>query len=243
MPQHTVLIVDDDPHIRDVLRYALEKEGLIVIEAENGREGVEKARQCQPDMMIMDVMMPELSGLEACRELRQTSPIPILFLSSRDSELDRVLGLELGGDDYVVKPFSPRELMARIKVMLRRLDQTAANAPGVAAGQKSGLSPEASGLLSYQALTLNPKTFQVRWHAADIPLTVTEFNLLQTFMQNPSRVFTRDMLSDADIFKDIVTERTIDSHIRRLRRKLTDAGCPQAIETVHGFGYRLGAES
>ncbi len=247
MPQHTVLIVDDDPHIRDVLRYALEKEGLVVIEAENGREGVEKARQCQPDMMIMDVMMPELSGLEACRELRQTSAVPILFLSSRDSELDRVLGLEWGGDDYVVKPFSPHELMARIKVMLRRLEQTAANASGVSAGpgagQLSGLSPEASGLLSYQALTLNPQTFQVRWHAIDIPLTVTEFNLLQTFMQNPGRVFTRDMLSDADIFKDIVTERTIDSHIRRLRRKLTDAGYTQAIETVHGFGYRLGAES
>jgi len=143
MPQYTVLVVDDDPHIRDVLRFALEKEGISVFEAENGREGIEKALQVKPHVIIMDVMMPELNGLDACQELRRSRNIPILFLSSRDSELDRVLGLELGGDDYVVKPFSPRELMARIKVMLRRLDTSLP------------LQLEASHLLSHQGLTLD----------------------------------------------------------------------------------------
>jgi two-component system OmpR family response regulator len=228
MPQHTVLIVDDDPHIRDVLRYVLEKDGISVIEAQNGREGIEKALQLKPHMIIMDVMMPELSGLDACRELRRSGNIPMLFLSSRDSEYDRVLGLELGGDDYVNKPFSPRELMARIKVMLRRVDSS------------SSLKSGASSLLSHKGLTLNLDTFQVRWQEAEVSLTVTEFNLLQTLMQAPNQVFTRDMLSEGDIFKDIITDRTIDSHIRRLRRKLDAAGCINAIETVHGFGYRLG---
>ena len=231
MPQHTILIVDDDPHIRDVLRYALEKEGISVIEAENGRAGVEKALQFQPHMIIMDVMMPELNGLEACQELRRSHHIPILFLSSRDSEFDRVLGLELGGDDYVVKPFSPRELMARIKVMLRRLDNS------------SSTNSEPFSMLSHQGLSLDSTNFQVRWLETEVSLTVTEFNLLEVLMRSPNRVFTREMLVEADIFKDIITERTIDSHIRRLRRKLEAAGCKQAIETVHGFGYRLGLQS
>jgi two-component system OmpR family response regulator len=228
MPQHTILIVDDDPHIRDVLRYALEKEGLSVIEAENGRTGIEKALQLQPHMIIMDVMMPELNGLDACQQLRRTRNIPTLFLSSRDSESDRILGLELGGDDYVNKPFSPRELMARIKVMLRRLD----SAPN--------LNAQPAETLNHLDLCMDCANFQVRWLEIEIPLTVTEFNLLEVFMRNPSRVFTRDLLVESDIFKDIITERTIDSHIRRLRRKLSAAGCINAIETVHGFGYRLG---
>ena len=231
MSQYTVLVVDDDPHIREVLRFALEKEGILVVEAENGQEGIEKALQINPHVIIMDVMMPEMNGLDACQELRRSRNIPILFLSSRDSELDRVLGLELGGDDYVVKPFSPRELMARIKVMLRRLEQP------------SGIKLEASGLLNYRGLTVDPANFKVCWQSTEIALTVTEFNLLETFMRSPSRVFTRDRLIEADIFKDIVTERTIDSHIRRLRKKLASVGCADAIETVHGFGYRLGIES
>lgn len=231
MSQYTVLVVDDDSHIRDVLRFALEKEGISVFEAENGRECIEKALQIKPHVIIMDVMMPEMNGLDACQELRRSGNIPVLFLSSRDSELDRVLGLELGGDDYVVKPFSPRELMARIKVMLRRLE--------VSSSSKLETSP----LLNHRGLTLDPNRFQVCWRDTDIALTVTEFNLLETLMRSPSRVFTRDMLIEADIFKDIVTERTIDSHIRRLRKKLTDAGCKDAIETVHGFGYKLGLES
>lgn len=228
MSVHTVLIVDDDPHIREVLRYALEKEGLAVIEAGNGRDGLEMAKRLQPDILILDVMMPEMSGLDACRELRKTQATPILFLSSRDSELDRVIGLELGGDDYVVKPFSPRELIARVKVMLRRLNGTST-------------PKQEAVVITHNRLSMNPETFRVSWEAMDVPLTATEFNLLQIFMLTPGKVFTRDNLIEADIFKDIITERTIDSHIRRLRQKLSAAGCENAIETVHGFGYKLGS--
>lgn len=228
MASYTVLIVDDDPHIREVLRYALEKEGLTVIEAENGSMGLEKHTRQHPDIVILDIMMPEMNGLDTCREIRRNHNTPILFLSSRDSELDRIIGLEIGGDDYVVKPFSPRELVARVKVMLRRLDQTA---------QKN----EKDNLLAQGALSLNPNSFQVTWNGDALALTATEFNLLQIFMQTPNKVFTRDNLIDADIFRDIVTDRTIDSHIRRLRQKLSNAGCEDAIETVHGFGYKLGS--
>ncbi len=229
MSKHTVLIVDDDPHIREVLRYALEKEDIAVIEAENGRMGLEKTQQRQPDMIILDVMMPEMNGLDMCRELRKSSNTPILFLSSKDSELDRILGLELGGDDYVIKPFSPRELMARIKVMLRRLNNTPMQSAPI------------STSLKHNNLMLDPGTFRVCWQERDVSLTATEFNLLHTFIQSPSRVFTRDNLIEADIFKDIITDRTIDSHIRRLRQKLNAVGCANIIETVHGFGYRLGS--
>lgn len=229
MSKHTILIVDDDPHIREVLQYALEKEGLAVIEADNGRIGLEKAQTLQPDMIVLDVMMPEMNGLDVCRELRRTQSTPILFLSSKDSELDKILGLELGGDDYVIKPFSPRELIARIKVMLRRLNTPMSN-------QTPGLS-----LLKHQDLTLDLNTFQVRWREIDMSLTTTEFNLVQTFIKAPNTVFTRDHLIEADIFKDIITDRTIDSHIRRVRQKFNAVGCANSIETVHGFGYKLGS--
>lgn len=227
--QHTVLIVDDDPHIREVLRYALEKEGIAVIEAENRERGLEEALDKAPSLIVLDVMMPELSGLELCRELRKTKNIPILFLSSRDSELDRILGLELGGDDYVVKPFSPRELMARVKAMLRRVSMQA---------QADQSSPET---LVCAQLTLNLKNYNAFWQETVITLTATEFNLLHTFMLSPNKVFTRNDLIDGDIFKDIFTDRTIDSHIRRLRQKFSAVGCQSLIETVHGFGYKLGS--
>ena len=229
MSTYRVLIVDDDSHIRDVLRYALEKEGLSVIEAENGQVAIEQVKQAKPSMIIMDIMMPGMNGLDACIEIRRSTNTPILFLSSKDSELDRVLGLELGGDDYVVKPFSPRELMARVKVILRRLDSASSNVP---------VTPQ---VICRNDLMLDLAGFQAQWKGVGITLTVTEFNLLQTFMQTPNKVFTREMLIETDIFKDIVTDRTIDSHIRRLRKKLTDVGCLNAIETVHGFGYRLGS--
>jgi two-component system, OmpR family, response regulator len=232
MAQHTVLIVDDDSHIREVLRYALEKEGITVMEADNGLQGLEKARGLRPDIIVLDVMMPEMNGLDMCRELRKTHSMPILFLSSRDTELDRILGLELGGDDYVVKPFSPRELMARIKAMLRRMNTLLQD--DVQALSKNGR------LIQYQELSLDLDTYRACWHDADVPLTATEFNLLYTLMQTPLKVFTRDELINADIFKDLITDRTIDSHIRRLRRKFAEVGCNHLIETVHGFGYKLG---
>lgn len=228
MSQPRILIVDDDPHIREVLIYALNKAGLEVIEARNGEEGLEKAKAHSPDVIVLDVMMPELSGLEMCQALRKTSQVPILFLSSRDSELDRILGLEMGGDDYVTKPFSPRELVARVKAMLRR--QMALKE----------LANEAQ-LLKQGQVTLNLNTYEVFWQSLSLALTLTEFNLLHTFLLTPQKVFTRDELAQAEIFRDIVSDRTIDSHIRRLRQKFATAGSENLIETVHGFGYKLGS--
>lgn len=228
MSQPRILIVDDDPHIREVLIYALNKAELEVIEARNGEEGLEKAKAHSPDVIVLDVMMPELSGLEMCQALRKTSQVPILFLSSRDSELDRILGLEMGGDDYVTKPFSPRELVARVKAMLRRQ-----------MGVKE-LASEAR-LFKQGQVTLSLNTYEVFWQSLSLTLTLTEFNLLHTFLLTPQKVFTRDELAQAEIFRDIVSDRTIDSHIRRLRQKFATAGCENLIETVHGFGYKLGS--
>lgn len=228
MSQPRILIVDDDPHIREVLIYALNKAELEVIEARNGEEGLEKAKAHSPDVIVLDVMMPELSGLEMCQALRKDSQVPILFLSSRDSELDRILGLEMGGDDYVTKPFSPRELVARVKAMLRRQ-----------MGVKE-LASEAR-LFKQGQVTLNLNTYEVFWQGRSLTLTLTEFNLLHTFLLTPQKVFTRDELAQAEIFRDIVSDRTIDSHIRRLRQKFATAGSENLIETVHGFGYKLGS--
>lgn len=225
-----ILIVEDDPHIRDVLRYSFEKEALTVLEAENGLHGLEVFNQHQPDVIILDIMMPEMNGLDMCQILRKSTQTPILFLSSRDDEIDRILGLELGGDDYVAKPFSPRELMARIKVMLRRLEQndTHNNTP-------------TETVLRYADIIMDPVNYQVLWKNTPAILTATEFNLLEVFMRYPEKVYTRDALIQADIFKDIISDRTIDSHIRRLRNKFLKLGCTNIIETVHGFGYKLGS--
>jgi two-component system, OmpR family, response regulator len=233
--RNRVLIVDDDPHIRDILVYALEKENITVLQAENGQQGLMVAKTQHPDLIVLDVMMPDMNGLDLCRELRKTSPIPILFLSSRDSEIDKIIGLELGGDDYVTKPFSPRELVARVNAMCRRINFTR---------QSDELSridklPEHS-VLSQGKLTLDSNRYEVQWNSETVNLTATEFNLLQTLLQHPHKVYTRDELIQADIFKDIITDRTIDSHIRRLRQKLAAVNCPNAVETVHGFGYKLG---
>lgn len=225
-----VLIIDDDAHIRELLRYALEAEGLTVMEAQDGRQGLEVALKNSPQLLILDVMMPEMNGLDVCRELRKTSRIPILFLSSRDTEIDKIIGLELGGDDYVSKPFSPRELVARVKAMLRRQNDA-----------MTAATPMAHHLLRQGAISLYTDNFKVLWKDLPVVLTNTEFNLLQLFLASPKRCFSRDALCQADIFRDIVSDRTIDSHIRRLRHKFSLMGCQTVIDTVHGFGYQLGS--
>lgn len=228
----TVLIVDDDAHIREVVRYALEQAGMTVHEACHGLEGLHKARQLSPNLIVLDILMPEMDGLSVCRELRKTSQTPILFLSSRDEEIDRILGLEMGGDDYLSKPFSPRELVARTKAILKRL------LPPVAGGETA--LPHSQDVLHHGELSLCSTTYQAHWRSQPFTLTVTEFHLLRLFLLSPHKVFTRDELVQASVFKDIVSDRTIDSHIRRLRQKCNVAGCETAIETVHGFGYKLG---
>lgn len=223
-----ILIVDDDAHIRDVLRFALDKEGFDIIEAENGRVALQKFTSEKPDLIILDIMMPELDGISVCRELRQTSSVPIIFLSSRDEEIDRILGLELGGDDYITKPFSPRELVARARAVLRRINDTAVD------------QAQADNLLQHGRLKIDQDQFRVFWQEQEVVFTVTEFGLLRVLIRQPGRVFSREALMDAAYdFNNVVSDRTIDSHMRRVRAKLAAVGA-NPVETVHGVGYKLG---
>ena len=223
-----ILIVDDDAHIRDVLRYALNKEGFEIVEAENGQQALQRFESDPPDLVILDIMMPELDGISACRELRKTSQVPIIFLSSKDDEIDRILGLELGGDDYITKPFSPRELVARVRAVLRRVSETPAD------------PPQSDHPLQHGRLKIDPYQFKVFWQDEEIVFTVTEFGLLRVLIQQPGRVFSREALMESAYdFNNVVSDRTIDSHMRRVRAKLDTVGA-NPIETVHGVGYKLG---
>lgn len=221
-----ILVVDDDSHIRDIVRFALEREGFSVIEAENGAEGLALAEKEKPDLALLDIMMPEMDGSEVCRRLRRKSVMPIIFLTSRDDEIDRVLGLELGGDDYIAKPFSPRELVARIKAVLRRTQPVV---PSLAQ----------SAELRVNALRLDLDQVRAYWNETEVALTATEFGLLRTLAERPGKVFSRDALMDG-AYQDerYVSDRTMDSHIRRIRAKFQAAG-GTIIETVHGLGYKL----
>jgi two-component system OmpR family response regulator len=230
-PTSPILIVDDDPKIREVVRYALQKEGFETLEAGDGVEALRVFRQARPELVILDILMPEMDGTEVCRELRAESRVPIIFLSSKDDEVDRIVGLELGGDDYVTKPFSPRELVARVRAVLRRLE-TKPDA------EASNATPKT---LTHGKLVLDLDRFQVRWDGRELVLTVTEFGLLRTLLEYPGKVYTRDELIErAYTDANVVSGRTIDSHIRRVRRKLAAAG-GDPIETVHGLGYKIGS--
>ncbi|QGP81204.1 response regulator transcription factor [Sphingobium sp. CAP-1] len=224
----TILIVDDDPHIRQLLIFAFGKAGLDTIEAADGEEALAQVERHAPDLVILDINMPRMDGLEVCRRLRATSQVPIFFLSSRDDEIDRVLGIELGGDDYVVKPFSPREVVARAMAILRR---TAARPPAV----------ENVGTMRHGLLSLDTESWSAQWCAQEVGLTVTEFTILRTLLAMPARIFSRDQIIDR--FRGpgfALTDRTVDSHIRNLRRKFADVGGVDIIETRAGIGYRLG---
>ena len=227
MPR-TVLIVDDDPHIRQLLVFAFGKAGLDTREAADGEEALAQVVRHGPDIVVLDINMPRMDGLEVCRRLRAEGDVPVLFLSSRDDEIDRVLGIELGGDDYVVKPFSPREVVARAMAILRR---TAAK-PAAA---------DMASIIRHGALTLDADGWQAQWRGVEVPLTATEFTILRTLVSMPSRVFSREKIIDRLHGPGFaVTDRTIDSHVRNLRRKFADAGCDDLIETRAGVGYRLG---
>jgi len=228
--QRTVLIVDDDPHIRELLAFALAKAGVATREAEDGEAAIEAVRQDRPDLVVLDINMPRLDGLETCRRLRAEGDVPILFLSSRDEEIDRILGIELGGDDYVVKPFSPREVVARIAAILRRA------APGGAPAARSD-----DDAVTHGRLTLDPTGWRAHWDDKEASLTVTEFGILRALAAAPSRVFTRDAIIDRLHGPGFaITDRTIDSHIRNLRGKFAALGAHDIIETKAGVGYRLG---
>ncbi len=232
MPR-TILIVDDDPHIRQLLVFAFDKAGLGAIEAEDGEAALTLAAAQSPDLVVLDINMPRMDGLEVCRRLRAGGEtggdVPILFLSSRDDEIDRVLGIELGADDYVVKPFSPREVVARVMAILRR---TAAHPPATYNGRD----------LAQGRLRLELDGWRALWDRSEVPLTVTEFQILRLLASIPAKVFSRDAIIDRLHGPGFaVTDRTIDSHIRNLRAKFARVGAADLIETRAGIGYRLGA--
>ena len=224
-----ILVVDDDAHIRDVICFALEKAGHTFLTAKDGKAALETFSSDGVDLVILDIGLPELDGLEVCKELRKTSDVPILFLSARDDEIDRILGLEIGGDDYVTKPFSPRELMARVNVILKRV-------------QSVPQAEQEEGILSKGVLELDPEHRSARICEEQLHLTAIEFNILKTVLARPRMAFTRDQIMTAAWPDNVhVSERTIDSHVRNLRSKLSIAGSDDVIETVHGIGFRLGA--
>lgn len=228
MPR-TILVADDDPHIRQLVVFALAKAGLDAIEAEDGEAALAAVAAHSPDLIILDINMPRMDGIEVCRRLRASSDLPILFLSSRDDEIDRVLGIELGGDDYVTKPFSPREVVARTMAILRRV---AAHPPA---------TETVTGILHHGRLTLDTESWRATWDADEIMLTVTEFGILRTLMVMPSKIFSRDAIIDRLHGPGFaITDRTIDSHVRNLRAKFAAAGAHDVIETRAGVGYRLG---
>ena len=225
--QATVLLVEDDMAQREMLSYNLEAAGYNVITTDNGEDALILVDENDPDLIILDWMMPRLSGLEACRRLKsnqKTKNIPVLMLSARSEEVDRVRGLDIGADDYVVKPYALAELMARVKAHLRR---TRAATSG--------------HQITFQDIVLDPVSYKVTRNGADIKLGPTEYKLLVTMMETPSRVWTRDNLLDRVWGREIfVDTRTVDVHIGRLRKALCQYGGDDPIRTVRGAGYSLG---
>jgi two-component system, OmpR family, alkaline phosphatase synthesis response regulator PhoP len=223
-PMDRILIVDDEPKIVRLLRDYLEHAGFAVVVARDGAEALMRARTDRPDLVVLDLGLPGLDGLDITRQLRRDSNVPIIMLTARDDETDKVLGLELGADDYVTKPFSPRELVARVRAVLRRHEPEG--------------SPE---LLRAGDLVLDLPRLRATVDERVVPLTATEFGLLATMARQPGRVFTRSQLLDAIhgvAFESY--ERAIDAHIKNIRRKLeADPRNPHYLLTVYGVGYRL----
>ena len=221
-----VLIVEDEPDIRDLLAFHLEREGYHVTRSRSGADALRQIRARPPDLILLDLMLPELGGLDVCRRLRQdprTASVPIVMLTARGEEVDRILGLELGADDYIVKPFSPKEVVARVRAVLRR------------AGAHDGAAPVVSG-----RLVIDPDRHTVQVDAAAIELTPKEFDLLRALAEARGRVLSREFLLDrvwGYASAGEIESRTVDVHVRRLRMKLGDEG--QRITTVKGVGYRL----
>ncbi|MDA8193614.1 MAG: response regulator transcription factor [Thermaerobacter sp.] len=221
-----VLVVDDEAAISELVAYNLTREGFDVVTEDNGVSALARVDAEPPDLVILDVMLPGMSGLDVCRAIRQKTEVPIILLTARKDEVDRVLGLELGADDYVTKPFSPRELIARVKAILRRT------------GAKSR---DSAGEIRASGLTVELERREAAVDGREINLTFTEFELLSILARHPGRAFTRDELLvrvwGSDFYGDA---RTVDVHIRHLREKLQDnLGSPRFIETVRGVGYRF----
>jgi two-component system phosphate regulon response regulator PhoB len=222
-----VLIIEDDKDIVELVRYNLEKDGYQVISSGDGATGLAQLRKSSPDILILDLMLPKISGLEICKEIRRDAALnrlPILMLTARGEEADRVVGLELGADDYVTKPFAPRELLARVKAVLRRFER-----------------PTIPSAISFEDVEIDASAMQLRVRGNLTTTTATEFRLLDYLARHPGRVFSRDHLLDA-VWGDarFVTPRSVDVYVRRIREKIeTDPENPRYLKTVRGAGYRF----
>lgn len=228
-----ILVVDDEENIRELVKFNLEKEGYQVITASDGNEAIKVAREQLPDLIILDIMLPGMDGLEVCRNISNcpsTKGIPIIMLSAKGEELDKVLGLEMGADDYVTKPFSPRELVARVRARLRRNAEVIEN-----------IQPDYQNRFSIGGLVIDEDRFQITVNGVKQDLTPKEFELLRFLARHPGKVFTRDYLLEKIWGYDYTGDsRTVDVHIRHIRKKLEQSpGSPQLIETVRGVGYRF----
>jgi DNA-binding response OmpR family regulator len=225
----TILLVDDEDSVQKLLSYPLERDGFRVLAAKDGEEALAKFAQEPVDLVVLDLMLPKLDGLEVCKRLRAQSTVPIIMLTARDDELDKVLGLELGADDYITKPFSIREFRSRVRALLRRASLPA---------QQDRRDSER---IETEGLVVDPARRSVEVRGAPVQLTYVEFELLRTLAANPGRVFSRRQLLEALWGDSSYREpRTIDVHVRHLREKLeTDASEPEFILTVRGAGYRF----
>jgi two-component system response regulator ChvI len=233
--QPLIALVDDEKNIRELVSYALKQAGYRVATYQNGEEAWNAFSRTLPDLAILDIIMPRMDGLELCRRIRAVSDtIPLIFLSSKDEEFDRVLGLELGADDYLCKPFSTRELLTRIKVLFRR--QTL---------NQSGNQEEELTTLRCGSLELDRRRHLVSWKGQNVPLTVTEFRILEALVRQPGFAKTREQLLKAGYpFDEYISDRNVDGHIKRIRRKFSGLEPEfEEIETIYGLGYRYRAGS
>ena len=219
-----ILVADDEANIRELARMYLEKDGFQVTAVTNGTQALAQVYQQSPDLLVLDLMMPEVDGWEVCRRLRASSNLPILMLTARDDDIDKIVGLEMGADDYLTKPFNPRELVARVRAILRR-------------GWKTSVSPTPNAR-RLGHLNIDPASREVTVHGQRVTLRSKEFDLLLTLMEHANQVLSRDQLLDLVWGYEFYGQtRTVDVHIAHLREKLADSGV--AIETVWGLGYKL----
>jgi len=234
MPE-TILVVEDEPALRDTLSYNIKKDGFTVETVGDGRAALESARRLKPDLIILDIMLPELDGLEVARILRKEMTTPILMLTARDDEIDRVVGLEVGADDYLTKPFSMRELMARVKAQLRRTRLLQEEL------SKSHTEQTKQKKLSFQNLVINLSRREVTFHGDPIPLKPKEYDLLEFFAEHKGQMLTREFILERVWGWDFIGDsRTVDVHVRWLRQKIEeDPSSPVRIITVRGGGYRF----
>jgi len=230
-----ILVVDDEARIRELVEYSLAREGFHVSLAADGQSALALAAREVPDLVVLDVMLPDIDGLEVCRSLRRSCQAPILFLSARGEEVDRIVGLELGGDDYLTKPFSPRELVARVRAVLRRFDEAlrVAREQGAIAAQSDKRTK-----LAHRGIELDFERDEVHYAGQRVDLTRTELTVLAALLEQPGIVRCRAQLAGrAHSDGSVITERTIDTHVRRIRRKFGSLGV-DPISTVHGVGYK-----